>query len=63
MKVNVEDYDSPFGKAEGLSKRLKEWSERLGKDGSLPWVGLGLIADLSLASEMLEKDESEIDAW
>jgi len=46
-------YESRFGKREGLKERLAEWAERLSHDKTLPWVGLGLIADLELASEIM----------
>lgn len=43
----------PYGKPEGLADRLLEHIDRLGTDKQLPWVGLGLIADLRCASEQL----------
>lgn len=44
---------SEFGMRSGLTDRLKEWADRLGRDKSLPWVGLGLIADLEAAAAVL----------
>lgn len=44
----------PYGNPEGLSDRLREWSERLGKDRQFPWVGLGLFKDLEAAANILE---------
>lgn len=46
-------YQSPYGKAEGLSERIGEWIERLSTDPALPWVGLGLIDDLKAVQERL----------
>jgi hypothetical protein len=43
-----------YGAREGLADRLTEWTERLGKDKYLPWVGLGLVADLKAASAALK---------
>ena len=43
-----------YGSPEGLSVRLREWSERLGKDRQFPWVGLGLFKDLEAAANILE---------
>ena len=42
-------YKSQYGQPEGLRDRLGEWANRLGNDKSLPWAGLGLIADLEAA--------------
>lgn len=42
-----------YGSREGLPDRLHEWVERLGKDKTLPWIGLGLIADLKTAVAVL----------
>lgn len=43
-----------YGKPEGLADRLRRWRHRLGTDRALPWVGLGLIADIELAAAMLD---------
>lgn len=43
-----------FGDHEGLRDRLNGWAERLGIDKTLPWSGLGLIADLRAAVEVLD---------
>lgn len=47
-------YVSPFGKPEGLSKRLDKWASDLGKNSTYPWVGLGLIADLKAAAAVID---------
>jgi len=46
-------YESRFGKREGLKERLAEWAETLSHDNRYPWAGLGIIADLKLAAEVL----------
>lgn len=46
-------YESPYGKRLGLRERIADWVEQLGTDKTLPWVGLGLIADLRLVAEVL----------
>lgn len=43
----------PYGKPEGLADRLLDHIEKLGRDKTLPWVGLGLIDDLQAASDAL----------
>lgn len=43
-----------YGSPEGLSGRLREWSERLGRDRQFPWAGLGLFKDLETAANILE---------
>lgn len=54
-------YDRQYGKREGLAARLLEHIERLGKDKTLPWVGLGLIDDLRAASAAISgKTEKKI---
>lgn len=47
-------YVSPYGKTEGLSKRLDKWAADLSKNISYPWVGLGLIADLKAAAAVID---------
>lgn len=47
-------YVSPFGKEEGLSKRLDKWATDLGRQQTYPWVGLGLIADLRAAAAVID---------
>lgn len=42
-----------YGAREGLADRLDDWIHRLGTDRSLPWPGLGLIADLRTARNVL----------
>jgi hypothetical protein len=46
-------YESKFGKAEGLADRLDEWAARVSHDKSLPWIGLGIIADIRAAAALL----------
>ena len=50
-------YESPFGKPRGLVGRLADWADRMGKDRSLPWAGLGIIEDLRLMVQVLDKRE------
>lgn len=45
-----------YGAREGLSDRLREWCDRLGRDRHFPWPGTGLIADLKTAAEQLDED-------
>jgi len=59
-----------YGAREGLADRLDDWRNRLGKDRSLPWIGLGLIADLQAAADALNgkpakvaAPEPEIEEW
>ena len=47
-------YVSPYGKADGLSDRLKKWADDLGKDRRYPWAGLGLIEDLLVAAAVVD---------
>lgn len=47
-------YESPYGKQEGLRERIQQWIDRLSKDQSLPWVGLGLIADLEAVKKNMD---------
>lgn len=46
-----------YGKPEGLRARLADWADRMGRDRSLPWAGLGIIGDLRLASRILNLRE------
>lgn len=41
-----------FGSADGLGPRLRDWAQRLRFDKSLPFVGIGLVADLEAAAEI-----------
>lgn len=43
----------PYGKPEGLGKRLAMWANQLGHDTKYPWAGLGLIDDLNEAARQL----------
>lgn len=45
-----------YGKPEGLRERLEDWVERMSKDKSLPWAGLGIIDDLKLTITLLPTD-------
>lgn len=42
-----------YGAREGLADRLEDWIDRLAKDKTLPWPGLGLILDLQTAADTL----------
>lgn len=46
-------YVSPYGQPSGLSGRLTAWVDRMGKDRSLPWAGLGVLEDMTLAAKFL----------
>lgn len=46
-------YESKYGQIEGLPDRLEAAATRLGRDKALPWVGMGLIADLEAAAAAL----------
>lgn len=56
-----------YGARAGLADRLEEWKHRFGTDRSLPWPGLGLLADLQAAADALngkpEKLEPEPEEW
>jgi len=56
-------YESPYGKPEGLRDRLAEWVKRLSEDPALPWIGLGLIADLNEAVRQLGSSEITLVDW
>lgn len=45
-----------FGRPEGIERRLAMWAKRLGMDKTLPWVGMGMIADMKCACAMLGGD-------
>lgn len=53
-------YESPFGKEAGLSDRLREWRTKICTNKSTPFPGLGLIQDLELAAEMLDRQPQKI---
>lgn len=55
--LHVTGYVSPYGKPRGLAARLSQWASRMGTDRSLPWAGLGIIEDLRLAAQVLNKRE------
>lgn len=44
-----------------IADRLEGWVRRLGQDKSLPWVGLGLIDDLTAAVEVLRNGPAKPD--
>jgi hypothetical protein len=46
-----------FGTVIGLPQRLAAWCDRMGKDRSLPWAGLGIIKDLETAMQLLNLTE------
>lgn len=50
-------YVSPYGSPRGLAARLADWAVRMGTDRNLPWAGLGVIEDLKLAAQILNKRE------
>lgn len=49
-------YVSPYGKPRGLRARLEKHRATLSQSG-LPWHGLGLIADVELIMQILNKRE------
>jgi len=49
-------YDRPFGKPDGLGKRLAMWANSLARDRQYPWMGSGLVDDLICAAEQLGED-------
>lgn len=53
----VPGYVSPHGHLAGLRDRLAKWVDRMGRDRSLPWVGLGLVNDLEVALQLLNLQE------
>lgn len=50
-------YVSPHGHLEGLRARLAGHIDRLGRDKTLPWVGLGIIRDLEVTVQLLNMRE------
>lgn len=46
-----------FGTVIGLPQRMAAWVDRMGKDRSLPWVGLGIIKDMEMAVQLLNLRE------
>lgn len=46
-------YDRDYGKPEGVADRLDEHAERLAKDKSTPWLGMGLYDDLRAAASVI----------
>lgn len=45
--------DKKYGQQEGLADRLDEAAERLARDKSTQWLGLGLYYDLKAAAAVL----------
>lgn len=45
-----------YGSPEGISDRLLDWADRLGRDKHFPWAGSGLIADLKTAAAEINRD-------
>lgn len=50
-------YVSPYGKIEGLTGRLGDWIGRLKFDKTLPWAGLGILADLEVIMRLFSLEE------
>lgn len=50
-------YVSPHGCLVGLRDRLQEWVDRMGRDRSLPWAGLGIVKDLEVVVQLLNLRE------
>lgn len=48
---------SQYGQIKGLPERIAEWVQRCSRDKSLPWVGLGLIADMEAVVRLLSLEE------
>jgi hypothetical protein len=48
-------YQSPHGKIAGLRERLDTWIETLATDKTYPWSGTGIIDDLEVAAQQVEK--------
>lgn len=46
-----------YGTPAGLAERLRGWIDRLGRDKTLPWPGLGIIRDLEAAVQLLNMRE------
>jgi hypothetical protein len=46
-----------YGEIEGLPERLADWLKRTKYDKSLPWVGLGIVADLEAVVRLLSLEE------
>jgi hypothetical protein len=52
-------YQSNFGHAEGIEKRLVYWRRQLERNKEYPWLGTGLLKDLVCAAKLLGADVSE----
>lgn len=42
-----------FGEKKGLGNRLVTWVDQLSRDKRYPWLGTGIIADMTLAAQLL----------
>jgi hypothetical protein len=47
----------PYGQIEGLPARLAEWVGRFKYDKTLPWAGLGVVADMEAVVRLLSLEE------
>lgn len=56
---------SEYGNRDGLADRLSLWADRLGRDKTLPWIGLGIVADLITAAAVLngEPEALPVEDW
>lgn len=57
MPVLNGQYVSPYGKPRGLAARLASAEARFRTDRSFPWQGTGIIEDLRLVVQILNKRE------
>jgi hypothetical protein len=48
---------SPHGHLSGVRGRLRQWIDRMGRDRTLPWVGVGLVKDLEVILQLLNLQE------
>lgn len=53
----VSSHVSPHGHLSGVRERLRRWIDRMGRDRSLPWVGLGFVKDLEVILQLLNLQE------
>lgn len=57
MSLLAPGYVSPYGKPRGLAARLLKMAGRMSTDRTLPWAGTGIIEDLKMAAQVLNKRE------
>lgn len=50
---------SKYGDYVGIEDRLDVWAQRLARDKTLPWIGLGIIADLTAAAMKLRGEPED----